>query len=687
MATGREHRNRLADETSPYLLQHAHNPVDWWPWGEPAFAAARAEAKPIFLSIGYAACHWCHVMERESFEDEAIAAQLNRDFVAIKVDREERPEVDQLYMAAVQAMTGGGGWPMSVFLTPDGKPFYGGTYFPPEPSHGLPAFRDVLEGVRRAWDEQREEVEQAGTRLVDTLIAQQHLPAAPGGLSETVLDAAAANAETSFDARTGGWGGAPKFPQPMTIEFLLRRAVRGDERSLAVARRSLDAMAAGGIHDQLGGGFHRYSTDARWLVPHFEKMLYDNAQLARAYVHAWQLTGDRRYEEVARRTLEYVERELRTPDGAFAASQDADTEGVEGATYAWTADELRTVLGDGDDARAAIEAYGVSEAGNWEGTNVLELVGPEPSAAVRGRLLEARSGRPQPARDDKVIAAWNGLAIAAFADAARAWSASNDDERAAWARSIGERVADTIADALVDADGRVGRSWRAGRATGIGVLEDHADLAESLLALYEATYDEHWFVLARRIADRVLRDFADPAGGWFDTPADGEGLVVRPKDVGDNATPSGNARLTFVCLRFAAWTGERLYAEAAERALATVAGYLARYPTGFGEWLSAADLALHPPVEIAIVGDPDAAGTRRLLAPAVDGLRPYQVTAVGADPATTAVPLLGGRFALAGRPTAFVCRDFACRQPVTEPEALAALLAEEPAIGSRGGGE
>jgi uncharacterized protein YyaL (SSP411 family) len=671
-------RNRLADETSPYLLQHAHNPVDWYAWGEPAFAAARAESRPIFLSIGYAACHWCHVMERESFEDEATAAQLNRDFVSIKVDREERPEVDQLYMAAVQAMTGGGGWPMSVFLTPEGRPFYGGTYFPAEPRHGLPSFRQVLTGVRRAWDEQRDEVEQAGTRLVDALVAQQHLPPASGGLSETVLDAAAANAESSFDTRTGGWGGQPKFPQPMTIEFLLRRAVRSDERSLAVARRSLDAMAAGGIHDQLGGGFHRYSTDARWLVPHFEKMLYDNAQLARAYVHAWQLTGDGRYEDVARRTLEYIERELRTVDGAFAASQDADTEGVEGATYTWTADELRSVLGAGAEARAAIDAYGVSEAGRWEGTNVLELVGDEPPAQVRERLLEARNGRPQPARDDKVLAAWNGLAIAAYADAARAWSAAGDEAQAGWAVAIAARAAEAVADALVDADGRVGRSWHSGRVTGLGVLEDHADLAEACLALYEATFDERWFVLARRIADRALGDFADPEGGWFDTPDGVAGLVARPKDVGDNATPSGNARMTLVCLRLAAWTGEQVYAEAAERALATVAGYLARYPTGFAEWLVAADLALHPPVEVAVVGDPGTAETRRLIGPAVRGFRPNQVTAVGPDPVATAVPLLGGRFALRGLPTAFVCRDFACRQPVTEPEALAVLLAEDP---------
>jgi uncharacterized protein len=671
-----EHRNRLADETSPYLLQHAGNPVDWYPWGDAAFAAARAEGKPIFLSVGYAACHWCHVMERESFEDRATADELNRGFVAIKVDREERPEVDQVYMAAVQAMTGGGGWPMSVFLTPDGRPFYGGTYFPPETRHGLPSFRDVLAGVRRAWDEQRDEVEQAGTRLVEALVAQQQLPAAPGALSSSVLDAAAANIETSFDVRNGGWGSAPKFPQPMTIEFLLRRAVLGDSRSLAVARRSLDAMADGGINDQLGGGFHRYSTDARWLVPHFEKMLYDNAQLARVYLHAWQLTGDPRYEAVARRTLEYMDRELTTEDGGFAASQDADTDGVEGATYTWTADEIRAVLGER--AEAFERAFGVVPDGNWEGTNVLSRVGPvDPGVAQAAEaLLEARARRPQPGRDDKMLAGWNGLAIAAFADASRAWQAAGDEDAAAWARRVAIRAADAVVERLVDADGRVGRSWRAGRATGLGVLEDHATLAEALLALYEATADERWFVLARRIVDRVLRDFRDPEGGWFDTPADTARLVTRPKDVQDNAVPSGNATMTLVLLRLAAWTGERAYAKAGDNALAVVAGLLARYPTGFAQWLTAADLALHPPLELAIVGEPGARDTARLLAPAATGFRPHQVLAVGADPSATAVPLLEGRFQLDNRPTAFVCRDFACRQPVTEPEALAALLVD-----------
>ncbi len=673
VSAGAEHRNRLADETSPYLLQHAHNPVDWYPWGDAAFAAARAEGKPIFLSVGYAACHWCHVMERESFEDEATAAQLNRDFVSVKVDREERPEVDQVYMAAVQAMTGGGGWPMSVFLTPDGRPFYGGTYFPSESRHGLPAFREVLAGVRRAWDEQREEVEQAGTRLVDALVAQQALPSRDGRLSAADLDAAVETLASTFDARHGGWGRAPKFPQPMSIEFLLRRAVDGDARARAIALGSLDAMARGGIHDQLGGGFHRYSTDERWLVPHFEKMLYDNAQLARVYVHAWQLTRDPAHEAVARRTLTYVDRELTTDEGAFAASQDADTNGVEGLTYTWTAAEIRDALDA--DADLFASTYGVRADGNWEGTNVLELVGtPTPATEEAGRrLLEIRNSRPQPARDDKVLAAWNGLAIAAFADASVAWRANGDTDSAEWARAIGERAAGAVVERLVDPDGRVGRSWRHGRATGVGVLEDHANLADGLLALYEATFDERWFVLARRIVDRVLRDFADPAGGWFDTPATGSDLVVRPKDVQDNAVPSGNAAMAFVLLRLAALTGEDGYAEPARQALDAVAPYLARYAGGFAWWLVAADLAVRPPIEIAIVGDPAADDTLALLRVATAGFRPRQVIAVAPDDGA-AIPLLADRGRLAARATAYVCRGFACRLPVDSPDALAREL-------------
>ncbi len=723
--------NRLANETSPYLLQHAHNPVDWYPWGEEAFAKARAEDKPIFLSIGYAACHWCHVMERESFEDPATAEQLNRDFVAIKVDREERPDVDAVYMAAVQAMTGGGGWPMSVFLTPDGKPFYGGTYFPPEPRHGLPAFRQVLAGVRRAWDEQRAEVEQAGTRLVAALVERARVEAGEALPDRTVLDAAVQALERSFDPRAGGWGGAPKFPAPMTIEFLLRRAAAGpevdddgiaDPRALAMARWTLDRMADGGIFDQLGGGFHRYAVDAVWLVPHFEKMLYDNAQLARVYLHAWQLTREPRYLEVATATLDYLLRELRTPEGAFAASQDADTDGVEGGTFTWTPAEIRTALAEtglAADAPLVEHAYGVTEAGNFEGRTVLARVGSDADLAdelglpveevrrrldaARATLLAARNRRPQPARDDKVLAAWNGLAIGALADAARALGAAAVAGSARWgiadpaARTEIEALAERYRGAAVEAatvvlarlrgpDGRLRRSWKDGRATGTGILEDYTHLAEGLLALYEATFDEAWFVAATELVEVVRSRFAAPDRGFFDTADDHEALVLRPRELQDGATPSGNAMAATVLLRLAALTGEDRLRADAERAIAAVGPYLGRYPTAFGQWLLALDFARAPTVEVAVVGDPSDPAVRRLVAPALAPFRPHQVVACGADPAGSRVPLLGGRFALGGRPTAFVCRNFACRQPVTEPEALDALLAEDwPSAGLGGG--
>ncbi|HEX5827339.1 MAG TPA: thioredoxin domain-containing protein [Candidatus Limnocylindrales bacterium] len=689
------HANRLAGETSPYLLQHAHNPVDWFPWGTEALARAREQDRPLFLSIGYAACHWCHVMERESFEDEATAAYLNDHFVAVKVDREERPDLDQLYMGAVQAMTGQGGWPMSVFLAPDGRPFYGGTYFPDTPRHGMPSFRQVLEGVVAAWETKREELLAASTRLVDALVQQQGGGPGDAGLPPAeVLALAARGIDQQFDEANGGWGRAPKFPQPMTIEALLRRSVAGDdERALAIARRALAAMAAGGVRDQLGGGFHRYATDARWLVPHFEQMLYDNAQLARVYVHAWTRTGAAGYREVATGVLDYCIRELRTADGGFAASQDADTDGEEGATFTWDAAEVREVLGAaGHDAGLFAAAYGVADGGNWEGRTILSRVrgdgelgerfGMAPDAvaralaASRAALLVRRAARAQPARDDKVLAAWNGLAVAAFAEAARALSATGDEEDAELARRYRDAAADA-ADAVLRGlrtpDGRLRRSWKDGRATADGVLEDHADLADGLLALYEATGDERWFTEAVSLAEIMLARFADPAGGFFDTADDGEPLVVRPKDLQDNATPSGNAMATTVLLRLAALTGDGRYRAAAERALATVGPFLARYPTGFAQWLCALELAHAGITEVALVGP--AGPERDQLRRVADGrYAPFQALAVTDDPAGTAVPLLRDRFALNGRVTAFVCRDFACRQPVHEPEALEALL-------------
>jgi uncharacterized protein len=708
-APGREpHVNRLAGETSPYLLQHAHNPVDWYPWSPEALARAKALDRPVFLSVGYAACHWCHVMERESFEDEATAALLNEHFVAIKVDREERPDIDQLYMGAVQALTGQGGWPMSVFLTPDGRPFYGGTYFPGTAHHGLPSFRQVLEGVRQAWTGQRAEVERAGQQLVAALVRAQRTEAAGGTATETppsaVLAAAAASVAETFDPVHGGWGTAPKFPQPMTIELLLRRHLAtGDERWLTIARRSLAAMAAGGIHDQLGGGFHRYATDAAWLVPHFEQMLYDNAQLARVYAHAWAVTGDPELLGTATGVLDYLLRELRTPDGAFAASQDADTGGEEGATFTWTATEIRAALGDAYPAFAA--AYGVTETGNWEGRTILSRVADDAAVgdrlgmpasevgpaltAARAALLDHRSRRAQPARDDKVLAGWNGLAIAAFADTARALRGSGDPdlaERGTRYLAAATAAAEAVLGGLLTADGRLRRSWKDGRATADGVLADHACLADGLLALYEAGHDERWYRQTVALAEVILARFPDPAGGFYDTPDDGEPLVVRPRDVQDNATPSGNAMATTVLLRLAALTGEARYRAAADAALATVAGVVGRYPTAFAQWLCALELREAGITEIAIVGGPadDAAGARgagddgvgRLLGVADRGYHPFRVLAASAASETSAVPLLRGRFALQGHATAFVCQDFSCRLPVDQPEALEALLLE-----------
>jgi hypothetical protein len=711
------HTNRLAGETSPYLLQHAHNPVDWYPWGPEALARAKELDRPIFLSIGYAACHWCHVMERESFEDEATAAYLNEHFVSIKVDREERPDLDAIYMDAVQAMTGGGGWPMSVFLAPDGRPFYGGTYFPNRPTHGMPTFRDVLEGIRRAWAEDRPSVERAGDELAKALRASSSalpggtpaeapapagapgatglvgpdgrpigsapstVPAAPR-LEAQALDRAALALEQGFDPRTGGWGGAPKFPQSMAIELLLRLHLRTrDGRPLAIARRALDAMAAGGIYDQLGGGFARYATDANWLVPHFEKMLYDNGQLARVYLHAWQLTAEPRYREVVEQTLDYALREMQLPDGGFAASQDADTEGEEGATYVWTLDDVRGLLGD--EAALFGDAYGVTPGGNWEGKTILSRVRDDaelaaahglPVAEVAERLARARTGllerrakRPQPARDDKLLAAWNGLLLAALAEAGR--SLARPDYTAA-----AERAAAFILEHLRGPDGRLRRSWKDGRALHAAVLEDHTHLADGLLALYEATFEEHWLVAARELMATVQDRFAAPEGGFYDTADDHEALVARPRGLQDNALPSGGAMAALVLLRLAALTGETREREAAEGAIAPLATVAGRYPTAFAQWLIALELATAQIDEVAIVGRPGEAETDALVGTAFERWRPHQVVAVGDLGDASAVPLLHGRTRIEGRAAAYVCHGFACRRPVTSAAELTAEL-------------
>jgi uncharacterized protein len=672
--------NRLAGETSPYLLQHSHNPVDWYPWDEEALERARELDRPIFLSIGYAACHWCHVMERESFEDEATALLLNEGFVSIKVDREERPDLDAIYMDAVQQMTGHGGWPMSVFLTPDGKPFYGGTYFPDQPRHGMPSFKQVLEGVQAAWRERRAEIEQAGAALAEALSRQAELGAGERPAT-SMLDNALLALERSFDAHNGGWGRAPKFPQPMTIELLLREHLRtGDQRPLAMARRSLDAMADGGIYDHLAGGFARYATDEAWLVPHFEKMLYDNALLVRAYVHAWQLTDAPRYRQVAEQTLDFVEREMTSAEGGFISSLDADTEGEEGATYVWTKLEIDDLLGEG--APLFNAAYGVTDSGNWEGRTILSRLRTDAElarehglaehevegrlATMRARLLAARGRRPQPGRDEKVLTAWNGLMIAACADAAVAF----DEPRYA---QLGERAASLVLHRLADEDGRLSRSWKDGRARGAAVLEDYANLAEGLLALYQATFAEAHFVAARRLAGHVMARFGDPAGGFFDTADDHEQLVSRPKGVQDNAVPSGGAMASHVLLKLAALTGEGHYRDTAERALGQVAPLGARYPTAFAHWLSAMQLALGRIDEIAIAGPLERDDTQALLAVVRERYRPLSVVAVGMSDQSD-VPLLRDRPQRDGTATAYVCHGFSCRQPVTQGAELAAQL-------------
>lgn len=666
--------NRLAQETSPYLLQHATNPVDWYPWGEEALQRARDEDKPIFLSIGYSACHWCHVMAHESFEDEGTAALLNRYFVSVKVDREERPDLDQIYMAAVQAMTGGGGWPMSVFLTPEGLPFYGGTYFPPVPRYGLPSFSQVLQAVADAWLNRREELIRSGQRLVEAIRQQGQLAAITRrrDLDREVLYSAFRALQQEFDRLHGGWGAAPKFPQPMALEFLLRyHHALGDPAALEMVTQTLEAMARGGMYDQLGGGFHRYAVDDHWLVPHFEKMSYDNSQLARVYLHAWQVTGNPFYRTIAEEVLDYVVREMTDPAGGFYSTQDADSEGQEGRFFLWTPEEIRQVLGS--EAEGFMAAYDVTPEGNFEGKNILRLVADldqRPALAeARRRLLAAREQRVHPGRDDKVLTSWNGLMLAAFAEAGRILDRPDY-------RQVAERNASFLLRELRAGDGRLLHMWKAGKARLNGYLEDYACLVEGLLELYQTTFEPGWYTAAQELAEKMLTRFRSPDGGFFDTGDDHEPLIVRPRDLQDNATPSGNAMAVTALLKLAGLSSELRYVNIAHEALALMQPLLARYPLGFGQWLQALAYALAPPQEVAIVGRPDAADTGALLAVVREGYRPFQVVALGApDARPPAVPLLQDRKAVDGRAAAYVCRGFTCRAPVTEPGALRNLMA------------
>jgi uncharacterized protein YyaL (SSP411 family) len=691
---GPQHTNRLARETSPYLLQHAHNPVDWYPWGEEALARARDEDRPILLSIGYAACHWCHVMERESFEDPATAALMNEHFVSIKVDREERPDLDAIYMDAVQAINGHGGWPLTAFLTPAGEPFYAGTYYPPEPAHGTPSFRQVLEGIAEAWRDKREDVLVQGGRVVEHIARAATVSASEEPLTEEIAASAMAALRGDFDARWGGFGGAPKFPQPMVLEFLLRRALRGDPDAMEMLTITLDRMSEGGMYDHLGGGFSRYATDAMWLVPHFEKMLYDNAQLLQLYTRAWQVTRADRYRRIATETAEYLLREMQHPGGGFFSSQDADSEGVEGRFFVWGWHELVGQVGE-----PVAACLGAAPDGNWDGTNVLwrpfaprayavqHGLNPDELEAevedARRLLFELREGRVHPGTDDKVLAAWNAMAISALAEAGEAFDEPSYVDAAV-------RCATFVLTHLRDERGRLLRSWRGGVGGRPGYADDHALLAAACLALYETTFDARWFTEARALADELVRSFHDEErGGFFQTGVDAEPLVIRPKELYDNAVPSGSSVAADALQRITLFTGERRYERAGLSALRLVRDVMGRVPVGFGRALCALDLYLGPAREVAIVGEPDHPGTRALIRATTDRYLPNAVVAAASpddEAAAEAIPLLRDRGLLAGRPAAYVCERFVCALPVSDPEALLDQLGERPPRAGGSGG-
>jgi uncharacterized protein YyaL (SSP411 family) len=665
--------NRLADATSPYLRQHMGNPVDWQEWGPEAFAEAARRDVPVLLSVGYAACHWCHVMAHESFEDEAVAAYLNERFVAVKVDREERPDVDAVYMAATQALTGQGGWPMTVFLTPQREPFYAGTYFPPQPRPGMPSFRQLLQAIHEAWVGDRGSVTSAAGRITAALREQTARTHQGGGTLDPArvragLDAAVDALAGSYDTKRGGFGGAPKFPPAMVLEFLLRHHARtGDARSLTMVRGTCAAMAAGGIYDQLAGGFARYSVDADWVVPHFEKMLYDNALLLRTYLHLWRATGDRTAERVVRETAQFLLADLRTAEGGFASSLDADSEGHEGRAYVWTPAQLADALGAADAAWAA-QLLGVTAGGTFEsGASVLQLrtppEDPDRWAQVRQRLTAHRAGRVQPARDDKVVAAWNGLASAALAEAGALFGQPQ------WVGAALE-AAQLLADTHIGPQGRLRRVSRDGvPGQPDAVLEDYGSLAEAFLVLHSVTGGPVWLERAGSLLDTVLRHFRDPhSGAFFDTADDAEALVVRPQDPTDNVTPSGRSAAAGALLGYAALTGSAAHRQAAESALTGVVP--SAYPRFTGWALAVAEAWLDGPREVAVVGPPGDPRTRALQRTALLATAAGAVVSAGA-PDTPGVPLLAGRTLVQGAPAAYVCRQFTCEAPVTTVGALA----------------
>jgi uncharacterized protein YyaL (SSP411 family) len=646
--------NRLASETSPYLLQHAENPVDWYPWGDEAFSLARETDRPVLVSIGYAACHWCHVMEHETFEDPEVASVMNTHFVCVKVDREERPDVDAIYMDAVQAMTGQGGWPLNAFLTPDGVPFFAGTYFPPEPRHGMPSWKDLLVGIWNAWTTQRSEIDEAARMNVPRLQGAAFMEAPESEISPDVLSSAVTALRRQFDEANGGWGGAPKFPSTSAIEFLLARG------EVAMPLQTLRRMASGGIYDQVGGGFARYSVDARWLVPHFEKMLYDNALLARAYLHAYQVSDEPLFRRVCEETLDWAMRELRQDEGGFASSLDADSEGVEGKFYVWTVDEIRSALGDRADA--AIAHFGVSEGANFEGKNILVRATSDPPelAAIKAGLLEARAARVRPALDDKRLTSWNALMISALADAGAALGRADCVAAAVACAEFVERE-------LRDSSGRLLRTFNRGRAKLPAYLEDYAYLLEAYLTLYEATFDSSWFTRAVELADTILERFYDPArGGFFSVSDDHTGLIARRKDLEDAPIPSGGSAACFGLLRLARFTGSSRYEDAAVSLIRLLHSVAPEHPLAFGHLLRAIDFHLGPVREVALAGE----DVSELASVVRGAFLPYVVLAGGSGD----IPLLKGRVPVDGMAAAYVCQHFTCQLPVLSVEDLAKSL-------------
>ena len=675
--------NHLANENSPYLLQHAENPVDWYPWGEEALKKARSEDKPIFLSIGYAACHWCHVMEHESFENEETASLMNEYFVSIKVDREERPDLDQIYMQAVVAMTRQGGWPMSVFLTPDGQPFFGGTYFPPARRYNMPSFREVLLLVERVWREDRRKILESAEQVTQLI---QQSTASEGSISEISqekLNQAIMTIAQDYDWENGGWGQAPKFPQPMVIEVLLRQATRGDKFALEIAEHALQAMAKGGMYDMVGGGFARYSVDNLWLVPHFEKMLYDNAQLALVYLHAYKITGNGFYRRICEETLDFVTREMTHPQGGFYSSLDADSEGEEGKFYVWTPDEIPVAVQNPEDVRFVLAAYGVTDEGNFEGKNILQRVlndeqlaeefqipveqVPGKLSKLHQQLLQYRSQRIRPVTDDKVLVFWNALMLSAFAEAGRYLDRQDYTQ-------IAVRNASFLLKNLYSGN-RLLRSWRDGQIKYNAYLEDYAALILGLLALYQTDPQVYWYQQALKLTAEMVENFKDSDGGFFDTRDDHEALIFRPKDTQDNATPSGNTLAALALLQLSAYTGNGEWRTIAEEMIAQMVAIAVRYPTSFGQWLSALDYAIGPVHEVAILGDMDSPQFQDLRDSLWSGYQPRLVAALSQFPPEAESPqLLDGRPLISHQPTAYICQNFSCQLPVNTPEDLIVQL-------------